>query len=129
MRCVTNLQESELVIRSTLLRKLSMQTYEEVCDYSRDYNSFLTQMDVALQYVVDKFEHATLVMGERTSIKSVEAKSQQKQKGGQPTCAYCAGNHKAVECSKYKTINARRDRIIAQSLLQLFRSGLFIQNL
>ena len=77
MQCVTNLQESELVIRSTLVRKLSMQTYEEVCNYSRDYNFSLAQTDVALQYIVDKFEHATLVMGVRTSVKSVEVKSQQ----------------------------------------------------
>ena len=104
MRCVTNLQESELVIRSTLVRKLSMQTYEEVCDYSRDYNFSLAQMDVASQYIVDKFEHATLVMEECTNVRSIEAKSQQqKQKGGQPTYAYCAGNHKVVDCSKYKS--------------------------
>ena len=94
-----------------------MQTYEEFCNYSRDYNFSLTQMDVALQYIIDKFKHAILVMGERTSVKSVEAKSQQlKQKGGQPTCAYCTGNHKALDCRKYKTINARKDRIIAQRL-------------
>ena len=130
MRCITNIQESELVIRSILIRKLSMQTYEEVCDCSRDYNFTLTQMDVALQYIIDKFEHATLVMGECTNVKSIEAKSQQqKQNGGQPTSAYCTGNHKAINCTKYKTKNARKDRIIAQRLFQLFGTGSFIQNL
>ena len=110
MRCITNLQESELFMRSILIRKLSMQTYKEVCDYSRDYNFSLAQMDVALQYIVDKFEHATLVMGKRTNVKSVAAKSsQQKQKGGQSTCAYCEGDHRAVNCNKYKTLNTRRD--------------------
>ena len=107
MRSITNIHKSELVIRSILIRKLSMQTYEAFCDYSRDYKFSLTQMDVALQYIVDKFEHATLAMREKTNVKSVEAKSsQQKQKGGQLTCAYCAGNHKAIDCTKYKTINA-----------------------
>ena len=117
MRCVTNIHESELVIRSTLIRKLSMQTYEAICDYRRNYNFSLMQMDVATQYIVDKFKHATLAMGEKTNVKSVEVKSsQQKQKGGQLTFAYCAGNHKAIDCTKYKTINARKDRIIAQHL-------------
>ena len=60
-------------------------------------------MDVALQYIVDKFVHATLAMGEKTNIKSEEAKSsQQKQKDGQLTCAHCAGNHKAIDCTKTK---------------------------
>ena len=74
-------------------------------------------MDAALQYMIDKFEHASLVMGEKTSAKSVEAKTQhQKQKGNQSSNAYCSGTHRAVDCSKYKTINAQRDRIIAQHL-------------
>ena len=36
MRCVTNLKGTELIVQSTPIRKLSMQTYEEICDYSRD---------------------------------------------------------------------------------------------
>ena len=91
-----------------------MQTCEKVYDYSRDYNFSLEQMDVALQYTVDKFKHANLVMGEKTNVNSAEAKTQhQKQMGSQPTCTYCSGNHKAVECSKFKIINSRRDRIVA----------------
>ena len=70
-----------------------------------------------LQYIVDKTEHAHLVMGKRTNIKSVRAKSQQQnQKGGQPACAYSSGDHKAIDCTKYKTINVRKDRIVAQRL-------------
>ena len=74
-------------------------------------------MDAALQYMVDKFKHANLIMGEKTSVESVEAKTQhQKQKGNQSSCTYCSGTYKAVDCNKYKTINALRDRIIAQYL-------------
>ena len=107
MRCVTNLEELELIMQSFLTRKLSMPTYEAICDYNRSYDFSLKQMDIALQYIVDKFEHASIAMGEKITVKTVEAKSsQQKQKGGQLTCAYCAGNHKAVDCTKHKTINA-----------------------
>ena len=74
-------------------------------------------MDVASQHIADKFEHATLVMGDKNNVKSVEAKSsKQTEKGGQSTCAYCAGDHRAVDCNKYKTLNAQRDRIISQRL-------------
>ena len=71
-------------------------------------------MDVALEYIVDKFEHANLVMAEKANVRSVEAKTQhQKRKGSQRACANCSGNHKAVECSKLKAINARKDQLIA----------------
>ena len=116
MRNVTNVEES-LVVRSTIIRKLSMLTYEAICDYNRSYDFSLKQMDVALQCVLDKFEHASLALGEKTNVKSVEAKSSnQKHKGGQLSCSYCAGDHRAVDCTKYKTINARKDHIIAQGL-------------
>ena len=94
-----------------------MPTYEAICDYNRTYDFTLEQMDIALKYMVDKFEHVSLAMGEKTNVKSVEAKSaHQKHKGGQLTCSYCSGDHKAVDCTKYKTDNARKDRIIAQRL-------------
>ena len=83
MRSVTNIEESKLVVRSILIRKLSMPTYEVICDYNRSYDFSLKQMGVALQYIVDKFEHASLAMGEKTNVKSVEAKSsQQKHRSG-----------------------------------------------
>ena len=53
-----------------------MQTYEEICDYSRDYNFAHEQIDASLQYVIYKFEHASLVMGEKNNVKSDEAKTQ-----------------------------------------------------
>ena len=94
-----------------------MQTYEEVCDFSRNCNFTLPQMHVALQYIVDKIEHAHLVMRECTNVKSVGAKSQQhNQKDGQSACAYCSSDHKAIDCAKYKTINASKDRVVAQHL-------------
>ena len=70
----------------------------------------LEQMDDALQYMIGKLKHASLALAAQTHVKSVEAKSlNQKQKGGQYSCSYFSGNHKAVDCTKYKTINARND--------------------
>ena len=56
-------------------------------------------------------------MGEKSKMKSVEAKSShQMHKSGQFTCSYCTGDHRTVDGTKYKTINARKDHIIAQRL-------------
>ena len=113
---LTNVDDSA-VVRSTIIRKLSMPTYEAICDYHRSYDFNLEQMDVALQYMIDKLEHASLAMGEKTNVKTIEAKSSHQQhKGGQLTCSYCSSDHKAVDCTKYKTINARKGRVIAQHL-------------
>ena len=104
MRNLTTVDDS-LVIRSTIVRKLSLPTYEAICDYHKHYDFSLEQMDDALQYMIDKL------------VKSVEAKSSHpKQKGGQYSCSYCSGDHRAIDCTKYKTINARKDRIVAQRL-------------
>ena len=74
-------------------------------------------MDVALQYMINKLEHASLALVDKTNVKSVEAKSShQKHKGGQHNCSSCSSNHKAADCTKYKTISARKALVIAQRL-------------
>ena len=74
-------------------------------------------MDRALQYMIGKLEHANLVLGDKTNVKSVGAHSQQDQKQrGNYKCPFCSSNHKAVDCTKYKTIQSRKDRVISQHL-------------
>ena len=112
-----NTVDDSLVVRSTVVRKLSMSTYEAICDYYRSYDFSLEQMEAGLLYMINKLEQAALALGDKTYVKSVEAKSShQKHKGGQHGCSYCSGDHKAVDCTVYKTINARKDRIVAQWL-------------
>ena len=55
MRNLTTVDDS-LVVRSTIVRKLSMPTYEAICDHHRSYDFSLEQMDVALQYMINKLE-------------------------------------------------------------------------
>ena len=112
MRNLTTVDDS-LVVRSTIVQKLSLPTYEAICDYHKRYDFSLEQMDDALQYMIFKLEPASLTLVSQTNVKSVEAKSlHPKQKGGQFSCSYCSGDHRAVDCTKYKTINARKDRIV-----------------
>ena len=92
--------DDSLVVRSTIVRKLSLPTYEAICDYHKRYDFSLEQMDDALQYMIGKLEQASLALVSQTNVKSVEAKSLHlKQKGGQFSCSYCSGDHRAVDCT------------------------------
>ena len=108
MRNLTTVDDS-LVIRSTIVQKLSLPTYGAIWEYHKRYDFSLEQMDEALQYLICKLEQASLALVDKTNDRSVEVKSlYQKQKGGRYSCSYCSADHKAVDCTKYKTINARK---------------------
>ena len=75
MRHVEDFDASSLTIRSVLIRKL-YQTFSEICDHVKNHNFSLQDMDSTLQNIIGKLEHANLVLGDKTNIKSVEAHSQ-----------------------------------------------------
>ena len=115
MRHVEDFDASALIIRSVLVHKLSYQTFTEICDHVKDHNFSILDMDRALQYIIGKLDHANLVLGDKTNVKSVGAHSQQdKKQRGNYKCPFCSSNHKAIDCTKYKTIQAHKDRIISQ---------------
>ena len=65
-------------------------------------------MDSTLQYMIDKIEHGRLIMGDKANINAVGANSHsQSSQGRNFKCLFCAGNHKTVDCNKYKSIQAR----------------------
>ena len=98
-----------------LIRKLSYQTFSEISDLVKNHNFSLQEMDSTLQYNIGKLEHAHLVLGDKTNVKLVGTHSQQNQiQGGNFKCPFCSGDHKAVDCNKYKTIQARKDCVINQ---------------
>ena len=63
------MKAAELVIRSIVARQLSKQTYEEISDFSRNHDFNLDDMETVLKYMVDKYERAQLVTGEKTNVK------------------------------------------------------------
>ena len=114
---VEDFDASALTIRSVLLRKLSYQTYSEISDHVKNHNFSLQAMDSTLQYIIGKLEHAHLIMGDKTIVKVVGTNSHShSSQGSNFKCSFCAGEHKSVECSNYKTIQARKDRVIALRL-------------
>ena len=117
MRHVEDFDASALTIRSVLLRKLSYQTYSEISGYVKNHNFSLQEMDSTLQYIIGKLEHAHLIMGDKTNVKVVGTHSHSHlSQGNNFKCPFCTSNHKAVGCNKYKSVQARKDLVIAQRL-------------
>ena len=120
---VLDFQASELVIKSTVIRKLTFQTFDRICDIYVTHDFTLDQMETGIQHIVDKLEQAVLALAEGATIKQVGVNSQSpnqptkqsKQKSNQ-RCSYCSGEHYAHKCNKYKTVNSRKDRVIALRL-------------
>ena len=120
---VVDFQQSELVIKSTLVRKLAFQTFDKICDLYVTHDFSLKQMETGIQHIIDKLGQATLVLGEKANVKQVGASSQQpnqqmkqsNQKIDQQ-CSYCSGSHFSHECTKYKTVNARKNRVMSLKL-------------
>ena len=120
---VVDFQQSELVIKSTLVRKLSFQTFDKICDLYVTHDFSLRQMETGIQHIIDKLEQATLALGEKANVKQVGVSSQQpnqqKKQSNQKMnqqCSYCSGSHFSHECTKYKTVNARKDRVMSLKL-------------
>ena len=62
-------------------------------------------------------------MGEKANVKqagvSSQQPNQQTKQSNQKTnqqCSYCSGGHFSHECTKYKTVNARKDRVMSLKL-------------
>ena len=80
-------------------------------------------METGIQHIIDKLEQAALALGEKASVKQVGVSFQQTN---QPTkqsnlktnrrCSYCSGDHYSHECTKYKSVNARIDRVMTLKL-------------
>ena len=76
-------------------------------------------METGIQHIIDKLEQATLALGEKANVKQVGVSSQQTKQSNQKTnqqCSYCSGGHFSHECTKYKTLNARKDSYMSLKL-------------
>ena len=110
MRHVEDFYSSSLVIRLAVLRKLPYQTYSEISDHLKNHNFNLQEMGSTLQYMIGK-------RGDKANVNAVGAHSHsQSSQGRNFKCPFCAGNHKAVDCNRYKSIPAHKDHVIALRL-------------
>ena len=117
---VVDFQQSELVIKSSLVHKLAFQTFDKICDLYVIHNFTLKQVEMGIRHFIDKLEQATLALGEKANVKQVGVSSRQPnqltKQSNQKTnkqCSYCSGGHFSHECTKYKTVNARKDRVMS----------------
>ena len=74
---VLDFQQSELVIKSTLVRKLAFQTFDKICDLYVKHDFTHKQMEMGIQHIIDKLEQAMLALGEKANVKQVGVNSQQ----------------------------------------------------
>ena len=120
---VFDFQQFELVIKSIVVRKFTFQTFDKICDIYVTHDFTLKQMETGIQHIVDKLEQAVLALAEGANVKQVGVNSpppnqltkQSKQKVNQ-LCSYCSGDHYSHECTKYKTANSRKDRVMSLKL-------------
>ena len=116
---VLDFQASELVIKSVVVHKLPFQTFDRICDIYVTYDFTLEQMETGIQHIVDKLEQAVLALAEGTTIKQVGVNSSSQNQSSKQSkfktnhrCSYCSGEHLAHECTKYKTVQSRKDRVV-----------------
>ena len=76
-------------------------------------------METGIQHIVDKLEQAVLALAEGATIKQVGVNSPSQNQSSKQSkfktnhrCSYCSGEHLAHECSKYKTVQSRKDRVM-----------------
>ena len=71
IRHAVDFDQAELVIKSTLVRKLAFQTFDKICDLYVTHDFTLKQMETGIQHIIDKLEQETLALGEKANIKPV----------------------------------------------------------
>ena len=76
-------------------------------------------METGIQHIVDKLEQAVLALAEGATIKQVGVNSPSQNQSSKQSkfktnqrCSYCSGEHLAHECTKYKTVHSRKDRVM-----------------
>ena len=116
---IVDFQANELVTKSVVVRKLPFQTFDRICDIYVTHDFTLEQMEAGIQHIVDKLEQAVLALAEGAVIKQVGVNSQsqnppsrQSKSKAKHRCSYCSGEHPAHECTKYKTVQSCKDRIL-----------------
>ena len=116
---VVDFQANELVIKSVVVRKLPFQTFDRICDIYVTHDFTLEQMETGIQHIIDKLEQAVLAFAEGAVIKQVgvdaqsrDPPSRQSKSKTNQKCSYCSGEHPAHNCTKYKTVQSRKDRVL-----------------
>ena len=61
---VLDFRQSELVIKSIVVRKLPFQTFDRICDIYVTHDFSLDQMKTGIQHIVDKLEQAVIALAE-----------------------------------------------------------------
>ena len=121
------------MIKSIVIQKLSRTTYEYVVDTLRKFDFSLVDLMDTLRFLIDRWEYEQIISSENVQVKATH---QNTDVGTKPkrtnetsgvsniVCQLCKLQHRAVDCTKYKSFNARRDRVRTLKLcLNCLRKG------
>ena len=72
---VFDFKQSEVVIKSIVVRKLPFQTFKHICNTYVTHDFTLEQMETGIQHVVDMLEQAVLALAEGATVKQIGVNS------------------------------------------------------
>ena len=117
---ISSLTGSELMIKSIVIQKLNRTTYEYVVNTLRRFDFSLVDLMDTLRFLIDRWEYEQIISNENAQVKAtyqntdVSTKSKRTNETSSVNnivCQLCKLEHRAVDCTKYKTFNSRRDRV------------------
>ena len=117
---ISSLTGSELMIKSIVIQKLNRTTYEYVVNTLRKFDFSLVDLMDTLRFLIDRWEYEQIISKENAQVKAthqntdVSTKSKRTNETSSVNnivCQLCKLEHIAVDCTKYKTFNSRRDRV------------------
>ena len=117
-----NMKGNDEMVKSIVLQKLHRSTYDYLIDKLDNYEFSLDDMMDRLCKLIRHWEYQQIRTTGSIQVNSthqkVEGGAKPKQstsndtsRGSKYNCQFCNQDHTAFVCTKYKTYNARRDRV------------------
>ena len=126
---VSVIASAEDYIKSTLTQKLPKPTYEQIVNRCGKFDFSLAELFKGIEFAINLFEPQQVFEGESVTVRSASHKphtsgnksSANKRKGSRNSsdpknCQLCQGDHKPAECTKYKSRDSRRERVLKLNL-------------
>ena len=116
-------------IKSTLTQKLPKSIYEQIVNRDGKFDFSLAGLFKGIEFAINLFEYQQVFEGEPVTVRSASHKphasgnksSTNKRKDSRNTsspknCQLCQGDHKPTECTKYKSRDSRKERVLKLNL-------------
>ena len=126
---VSVIASAEDHVKSTLTQRLPKSTYEQIVNCYSKLDFSLVELFKGIEFAINLFEYQQVFEGEPVTVRSASHKphasgnksSANKRKDSRNSsnpknCQLCQGDHKPAECTKYKSRDSRRERVLKLNL-------------